>query len=97
VADLVAERAEPERVPLRLAPEPPNATPTPPVGIPAVKKVSPARTRPTTSRARVVAPDLAEKAAPLIAAGYGRPRLADELGISTDLARNLIKAAKAGT
>jgi hypothetical protein len=92
VADLVAERAEPERVPLRLAPEPPNATPTPPAGISAVKKVSPARTTTPVATARVG--DVDERASELIAAGAGRRRLSRELGVSEYEARTLLEQAK---
>lgn len=85
-ADLVAERAPLHSVPIT-------------AGIPTVapvKRTSPAASTQTASaRVTELPPDLAEQAAPLIAAGYGRPRLAKELGITTTLARSLLDEHRA--
>ncbi len=86
VADLVSERAPLHSVPT-------NAIPTPPQGIPAVAKVSPARTTAPTASARVE--DVGKRAAELIAGGAGRTTLVKELGVTPHQARTMLEKAKA--
>lgn len=85
---------EPERAPLHSVP---NAVPTPAAGIPAVKAVSPARTRQATSSARVAEPatEVLDKVRDAVAAGTGRGVLARELGVKPHVARALIDQVKA--
>lgn len=84
-----------ERAPLHSVPS--NADPTPPAGIPVVKAISPARTRQSTSSARVAEPteDVLGKVRDAVAAGTGRGVLARELGVKPHVARALIDQVKA--
>ncbi len=63
-----------------------------------LRPVAPLRQDPPPRRALLAAPRTteADRVRELVGQGWGRPRIARELGISTDRARKLIDAVKAG-